>query len=84
MSHLIQTRSEIAESDTWDLTKLYQSEKDYQQDLEGLKQEYPRYASFKGRVGQSAGDLHEVLEFEKSIDQLAEKLGHYVSLKAAE
>jgi oligoendopeptidase F len=84
MSHLIPTRSEIAESDTWDLTKLYQSEKDYQQDLERLKQEYPRYASFKGRVGQSAGDLHEVLEFDKSIDQLAEKLGQYVSLKAAE
>jgi oligoendopeptidase F len=80
----IPTRNEIAESDTWDLTKLYQSEKDYQRDLERLKQEYPRYASFKGRVGRSAQDLLEVLEFEKSIDLLGEKLGHYVSLKAAE
>jgi oligoendopeptidase F len=80
----IPTRSEIAESDTWDLTKLYQSEPDYQRDLERLKQEYPRYASFKGRVGRSAPDLLEVLEFDKSIDLLGEKLGHYVSLKAAE
>jgi oligoendopeptidase F len=80
----IPTRSEIAESDTWDLTKLYQSEKDYQRDLESLKQEYPRYASFQGRVGRSAPDLLEVLEFDKSIDLLGEKLGHYVSLKAAE
>jgi oligoendopeptidase F len=80
----IPIRSEIAESDTWDLTKLYQSEPDYQRDLERLKQEYPRYASFKGRVGRSAPDLLEVLEFDKSIDLLGEKLGHYVSLKASE
>jgi oligoendopeptidase F len=80
----IPTRSEIAESDTWDLTKLYESEQDYKRDLERLKQEYPRYASFKGRVGRSAPDLLEVLEFDKSVDLLGEKLGHYVSLKAAE
>jgi len=80
----IPTRSEIAESDTWDLTKLYESEQDYQRDLERLKQEYPRYTSFKGRVGRSAPDLVEVLEFDKSVDLLGEKLGHYVSLKAAE
>jgi oligoendopeptidase F len=80
----IPTRSEIAESDTWDLTQLYQSEPDYQRDLERLKQEYPRYTSFKGRVGRSAPDLLEVLEFDKSIDLLGEKLGHYVSLKASE
>jgi oligoendopeptidase F len=80
----IPTRSEIAESDTWDLTKLYESEQDYKRDLERLKQEYPRYASFKGRVRRSAPDLLEVLEFDKSVDLLGEKLGHYVSLKAAE
>ena len=80
----IPTRSEIAESDTWDLTKLYQSEEDYERDLKRLKQEYPRYASFKGSVGRSAQELLEVLEFDKSIDLLGEKLGHYVSLKAAE
>jgi oligoendopeptidase F len=83
-SPTIPTRSEIAESDTWDLTRLYQSDEDYQRDLEKLKQEYPRYASFKGRVGRSGQDLLEVLEFDKSIDLLGEKLGHYVSLKAAE
>jgi oligoendopeptidase F len=80
----IPTRNEIAESDTWDLTKLYQSEEDYERDLERLKKEYPEYASFKGKAGQSAQDLLDVLEFDKSIDLLGEKLGHYVSLKASE
>ncbi len=80
----IPTRNEIAESDTWDLTKLYQSEEDYGRDLERLKKEYPRYASFKGKASQSAQDLFDVLEFDKSIDLLGEKLGHYVSLKASE
>jgi oligoendopeptidase F len=83
-SQTIPTRSEIAQSDTWDLTKLYPTEEDYQQGLERLKQEYPGYASFKGKVGESAQALLNVLEFDKSIDLLAEKLGHYVSLKASE
>lgn len=83
-SQTIPTRSEIAEADTWDLKTLYQTEQDYQQDLEKLKKEYPQYASYKGKVGQSAKDLLDVLEFDKSVDLLAERLGHYVSLKASE
>jgi oligoendopeptidase F len=83
-SQTIPTRSEIAEADTWDLTKLCQTEQDYQRDLETLKKDYPQYASYKGKVGQSAQDLLGVLEFDKSIDLLAERLGHYVSLKASE
>jgi oligoendopeptidase F len=83
-SQTIPTRSEIAEADTWDLKKLYPSEQDYQRDLERLKKEYPQYVSFKGKVGQSAQDLLDVLEFDKSVDLLAEWLGHYVSLKASE
>jgi oligoendopeptidase F len=83
-SQTIPTRKEIPESDTWDLNKLYPTEEDYQQEFERLKQEYPRYASFKGKVDRSAQDLLNVLEFDKSIDVLAEKLGHYVSLKASE
>jgi oligoendopeptidase F len=80
----IPTRNEIAESDTWDLTKLYQSEEDYGRDLERLQKEYLQYVSFKGKASQSAQDLLDVLEFDKSIDLLSEKLGHYVSLKASE
>src|ERR1700751_6139911 len=83
-SQTIPTRSEIAEADTWDLKKLYQTEQDYQQDLEKLKKEYPQYASYKGKVGQSAQDLLDVLEFDKAVDVLAERLGHYVSLTASE
>jgi oligoendopeptidase F len=83
-SQTIPTRSEIAAADTWDLTKLYQTEEEYQRGFERLKKEYPQYASFKGKVGQSAQDLLDVLEFDKSVDLLAERLGHYVSLKASE
>jgi oligoendopeptidase F len=83
-SQTIPNRKEIPESDTWDLNKLYPTEEDYQQEFERLKQEYLGYASFKGKVGHSAQDLLNVLEFDKSIDVLAEKLGHYVSLKASE
>ncbi|MBV8814564.1 MAG: oligoendopeptidase F [Verrucomicrobia bacterium] len=80
----IPSRDEIAESDTWDLTKLYASEEGYQGDLERLKHEYPRYESFRGKLGQSADLLAKFLEFDRSVDILAERLGHYTSLRNAE
>ncbi len=83
-SATIPLRSEIAEPDTWDLRALFASEKDYRQNLEHYRAEYPRLSEFKGRLGRSAQDLLACLELEKSLDSLAERLGHYASLRAAE
>ncbi len=80
----IPLRSEIAEPDTWDLRPLFATEKDYRQSLEHYRAEYPRLSEFKGRLGRSAQDLFACLELEKSLDLLAERLGHYASLRAAE
>ena len=84
MTHTIPARFEISESDTWDLRKLFSKEEDYREALAGLKDLYPKIAQYKTRLGESAKTLCECLEFEKSLDQTAERLGHYASLKYAE
>jgi len=84
MTPTIPTRCEIPESDTWDLTKLFSKEEEYRDALVGLKELYPKIAQYKTRLGESAKTLFECLEFEKSLDQIAERLAHYASLKYAE
>jgi oligoendopeptidase F len=83
MAH-IPTRAEIAVADTWDLTPLFATESDYQAALAELRKAIPRYEQFKGRFTESAEDLYLCLEFDKSVDLIAERLGHYASLKYAE
>lgn len=80
----IPTRSEIAETDTWDLAHLFPTEEDYRTAFEAYRAAFPKLAEHKGRLSRSAKDLLECLEFDKSLDLIAERLGHYASLKIAE
>jgi oligoendopeptidase F len=84
MTPKIPTRSEIPEADTWDLTPLFLTEEDYRNAFTRLKEIYPKIGQYKTRLGESANTLFECLEFEKFLDQIAERLGHYASLKNAE
>jgi oligoendopeptidase F len=80
----IPTRAEIPAADTWDLSRLFPDEADYRSALEELKTSYPNLAARKGTLHRSARDLLEVLEQEKAVDLLSERIGHYVSLRNAE
>ena len=80
----IPTRSEIAKADTWDLTQLFPTEEDYRSAFERYKAAYSKLGEYSGRLNRSAKDLLECLECEKSLDLIAERLGHYASLKIAE
>ncbi|XHR29267.1 MAG: oligoendopeptidase F [Chthoniobacteraceae bacterium] len=80
----IPARSEVPLEDTWDLTVLYPNDEAWQADFAELQARWPAVAGFKGRVGESAQTLCELLEFEKVLDQKIEHLGHYAMLRCAE
>ena len=84
MTPKIPARSEIPVSDTWDLTLLFPTEEDYRNAFARMKQLYPEITRYKTRLAESAETLFNCLEFEKSLDQIAERLGHYASLRNAE
>src|ERR1700748_2992636 len=80
----IPIRSEIPETDTWDLTHLFKTEEEYRGALAALRDGYPQILEFKGHLGESAQRLLSCLECDNQLEQIAERLGHYSSLKNAE
>jgi oligoendopeptidase F len=84
MSSTVPTRSEIPDLDKWDLTHLFADVGKWQEDFAWAQREYPKLEQWKGRVGESAQTLAEVLEFEKALEQKIERIYHYASLQVAE
>src|SRR5881296_1580706 len=84
MSSTVATRSEISESDKWDLSHLFTDVGKWQEDFAWLQRTYPKFQEWKGKVGESAQTLAAVLEFEKSLELKMERVYHYASLQVAE
>src|SRR5204862_1987330 len=80
----IPTRAEVPEADKWDLTHLFADVNKWREDFAWIQQTYPRLTNWKGRVGESARTLADVLEFEKALDLKIERIYHYASLQLAE
>jgi oligoendopeptidase F len=84
MGEHVLTRSEIPESDKWDLTHLFTDAGKWQEDFAWLQRAYPKLEQWKGRVGESAQTLADVLELEKALELKIERVYHYASLQLAE
>ena len=80
----IPNRNEISEADKWDLSHLFTSTDKWSEDFAWIQTTYPRLTNWKGRVGESARTLAELLEFEKALDLKIERVYHYASLQLAE
>ena len=80
----IPVRTDIAETDKWDLTHLFADVGKWQEDFIWLQREYAKLEQWKDRVGESAQMLAGLLEFEKALEQKMERVYHYASLQAAE
>jgi oligoendopeptidase F len=80
----VPTRDEIPESEKWDLSHLFADVGKWQEDFGWVQRTYPRIKEWKGKLGQSAKNLAECLEFEKTLDLKIERLYHFASLQLAE
>src|SRR2546430_2986495 len=80
----IPTRADIPESDKWDLTHLFADVGKWHEDFAWVEQTYPRITEWKGKLGASAKNLADCLEFEKTLDLKIERLYHFASLQLAE
>jgi oligoendopeptidase F len=80
----VPTRAEISEPDKWDLTQLFADVSKWREDFMWLQETYRHLEQWKGRVGESARTLAEVLEFEKALEVKMEHVYHYASLQLAE
>jgi oligoendopeptidase F len=80
----VATRADIPDADKWDLRHLFTDVSKWQEDFAWVLQTYPLLTEWKGKLGKSAKNLAECLEFEKTIDQKIERLYHFASLQLAE
>src|SRR5260370_16928494 len=78
------TRSEIPEWDKWDLTGLFADVEKWREDFIWIQGSYPRLKEWKGKLGESAKNLADCLEFEKALELKLERLYHFASLQLAE
>ena len=77
-------RSEINPADTWDLSKLFASDADWETAFKEFEARIAGYAQFKGTLADSPAALAACLKFDSHSDRLAERLGNYAFLRSAE
>ncbi len=84
MTIQVPTRAEIPDADKWDLGHLFSNAGKWQEDFASVQATYPRIKEWKGKLGRSAKNLADCLEFEKTLDLKIERLYHFASLQLAE
>ena len=67
-------RSEVEESDTWDLSKLFADDNAWDKGFEEFEELISGYEKFRGTLSNSAAELAACLDFDSSADRLAERL----------
>ncbi|HEX3147640.1 MAG TPA: oligoendopeptidase F [Gemmataceae bacterium] len=80
----VPTRAEVRLEDTWDLTSMYPSDREWEAGFAEWEKKLEGYNSFRGRLGQSADVLAECLRFDTSVDRLGDRVATYAFLKASE
>jgi len=80
----IPLRSEIADSDKWDLSKLFANDEEWNSSLIEFEKMTERIPSFQGTLGKSALSLAAYLDFSRDLNILAERLFYYADLRQSE
>jgi len=80
----IPTRKETAQEDTWDLSKLFASDQEWEAALLEYVKTAEKIPSFRGTLGKSAESLVAWLTFIRDLGILQERLGSYAGLRQTE
>jgi len=81
---IIPERSEVAPSDTWDLSTLFTGDEEWNTALLEAEKMVQKIQSFQGTLGKSAEHLAYYLDFSRELYILEEKLGSYAFLRQSE
>ena len=76
----IPSRNDVPSKDKWDLTKIYESDKDWEADLASIPSFAEKLESFKGKLADGADTLLAALKADEELDRRIEKVFHYASL----
>ena len=74
------TREEIDVKDTWDLTKIYKSVDEFENDLSSIDKLVDDVVSYKGKIMESSDSLYRFYIAYEKMDRMLMKLFIYASL----
>jgi oligoendopeptidase F len=77
-------RSAVKTDDTWDLSKLFKNDDEWDKAIKRFEKKTAGYEQFRGTLGQSAQQLANCLKFDSDMERLGERLAYYASLKTTE
>jgi oligoendopeptidase F len=77
-------RQDIAQADTWDLSKLFANDAAWNEGLAAYETMAEKILSFKGTLAESAESLAAYLDFSRDLGILGERLGYYAELRQTE
>ena len=77
-------RSEVPQADQWNLASLYPTDKAWEAAFAKWSKQITGYAKFKGKLATSAKTLADLLNFDRDVDRLGERLGTFAFLKTSE
>ncbi len=83
-SQALLPRNKVKPSDCWDLGSLFASDELWEKGFDQWTQLISGFEKFKGKLGESAQLIAELLRFDAEFDRAGEKLGNYAFLKASE
>lgn len=72
MAKKVLTRDEVPVELTWDLSTIFSSDDEWEQEFKEIEKLVPESEKFKGKVTESAKSLYETLQFS---DKLSERFG---------
>ena len=83
MAKEIPLRSQVAESDKWDLSSLYPCDEAWENDLKRLQKKIEEAGKFKGNLGKDPENLLSAMKWLSDTFMLGEQVYVYASLKSS-
>jgi oligoendopeptidase F len=80
----IAERKDIPDAHKWDLTRLFESDKAWEQEFSEVEKALERYGGYRGRLKDSASLFKEVIEFHLGLTRKIERLYTYAHLRSDE
>ena len=81
MTKELPKRSEVPVEDTWDLTTIFATDKQWEEEFNLLNEEIPKISSFQGTLENSAGQLYDLFQFQDKISERLGKLYTYAHMR---
>lgn len=77
-------RSKVKAADTWDLSNLFATDDEWEQEFAKWQKQIKKFEPFRGTLGDGPAQLAKLLKFDSKLDRQGERIGSYAFLKTAE